>query len=546
MRSINLRLLLSQRSSRSLFWVSTVGAFVGLFFILAHGFLLAQIIVGLIASSDGVAKNIIYLAALWLSRSIFTSSFEFWCSRQALILKREARASVTSQIEQIPQLSPGELSQTLVKALNALDIYYGRFIPQVIAASLTPFAVILVIWFLDHLSGYIALVTIPLIPLFGALIGRFTSDEVASKWGTLGALSGYFEDSLRGFVTLRLFGRSESQHDRIQKMGDEYTTQTMKVLRISFLSAFALELAATLSVAVIAVTIGLRLIESQISFFAAIAVLLLAPEVYAPLRNAASLFHASADGLTALSKINEITPKVEVQGLENKRDFSGIKYIEWQSTHLQMWPTLDSRIDAGRVESGEILFISGLSGSGKSTLALSLLAMRSDCIFSIRTSESTVLLTSTDSEEWLQHVGWISQNPQFPPATIAAQFRACDASLTNDEITAQLLNCGVPISELADGLNTFIGGYGEKAHQVSGGQLRKIALARALIRNPQVVIADEPTADCDAESSEIVMARLRRFARDGGITIVITHDVSLIKDTDKRLWVREMSSNRHG
>jgi ATP-binding cassette subfamily C protein CydD len=313
MKSADLRLLLTQRSSRRLFFVSVFGAAISIFLVITHALVIARIVVGLVDSQPGVLRNIYLLAAIWVSRTIFTSTFEFWCSRQAVRIKREIRESITSEIDLIPGLSPGLLSQTLIKALNALDIYYGRFIPQVISASATPFVMIAVIWFFDHLSAYIALVTIPLIPLFGALIGKYTSDAVAAKWQTLGTLSGYFEDSLRGFVTLRLFGRTSSQHGRIKEMGDRYTSETMKVLRISFLSSFALELAATLSVALIAVTIGVRLVDSGISFLSALTVLLLAPEVYFPLRNAAALFHASADGADALEAIsrmkNSINPR---------------------------------------------------------------------------------------------------------------------------------------------------------------------------------------------------------------------------------------------
>jgi ABC-type transport system involved in cytochrome bd biosynthesis fused ATPase/permease subunit len=171
MKSADLRLLLTQRSSRRLFFVSVFGAAISLLLVIAHALVIARIVVGLVDSQPGVLRNIYLLAAIWITRTLFTSTFEFWCSRQAVRIKREIRQSITSQIEELSGDSSGSLSQTLIKALNALDIYYGRFIPQVISASVTPFVIIAVIWFFDHLSAYIALVTIPLIPLFGALIG---------------------------------------------------------------------------------------------------------------------------------------------------------------------------------------------------------------------------------------------------------------------------------------------------------------------------------------------------------------------------------------
>jgi ABC-type transport system involved in cytochrome bd biosynthesis fused ATPase/permease subunit len=539
MKSADLRLLLTQRSSRRLFFVSVFGAAISLLLVIAHALVIARIVVGLVDSQPGVLRNIYLLAAIWITRTLFTSTFEFWCSRQAVRIKREIRQSITSQIEELSGDASGSLSQTLIKALNALDIYYGRFIPQVISASVTPFVIIAVIWFFDHLSAYIALVTIPLIPLFGALIGKYTSDAVAAKWQTLGTLSGYFEDSLRGFVTLRLFGRTQSQHQRIREMGDRYTSETMKVLRISFLSSFALELAATLSVALIAVTIGVRLVDSRVSFLSALTVLLLAPEVYFPLRNAAALFHASADGADALEAIARMKNSIQPQVEQLDKNFSAIANLSWSAATIEISTSKSAEIEQGVVSPGEILFIQGISGSGKTTFALSLLAQRFDVPIVVLTDLHSYRLERGDQLAWLKEIGWVSQNPQFAPGTIREQFLSHNPGMSDDEIVSSLESCGLFISNLNRGLETVIGGFGEKSDQVSGGQLRKIALARALATHPQVVIADEPTADCDDLSAQIVMERLRNAADQGALVIVISHDVSLLQDGDKTVHVRE-------
>lgn len=545
MKSADLRLLLSQGSSRRLFFASIFGAALSIALVIAHALLIASIVVGLVQTQPGVATKILLLAGVWIVRTLFTSTFEFWCSRQAVIIKCEIRTSLTSRIEEIPSISPGALSQTLIKALNALDIYYGRFIPQVISASATPFVIIIVIWFFDHLSAYIALATIPLIPLFGALIGKYTSDAVAAKWQTLGTLSGYFEDSLRGFVTLRLFGRTQSQHQRIKEMGDRYTFETMKVLRISFLSSFALELAATISVALIAVTIGLRLVDSGISFLSALTVLLLAPEVYFPLRNAAALFHASADGKDALNEIARIKSSMLHKPEKSQKSFIDIQSIQWDRSVIEISPSMRAEVDEGIVRSGEIIFIQGVSGSGKTTFAQSLLAQRFDLSIQVETEDEMYVLEQGDQDPWLSQVGWVSQSPQFAPGSIREQFLACDAQINDGDILNVLISCGLEIKDLTEGLETFIGGFGEKSDQVSGGQLRKIALARALIKEPQVLIVDEPTADCDEQSAEIVMKRLRDSASHGLIVVVITHDLSLLIAQDKKVFVRQVVGAEH-
>jgi ABC-type transport system involved in cytochrome bd biosynthesis fused ATPase/permease subunit len=540
MKRSDLRVLLSQSSTRSLFIVSIFGAAISLLLTLSHAFLIAAIVVGLIEGDYDVAEKILLLGLVWIGRSTFTSSFEFWCSRQAVAIKREIRKSVTEQIQEISSHSPSALSQTLIKGLNALDIYYGRFIPQMISASVTPFVIIVVIGFIDLLSAVIALLTIPLIPLFGALIGKFTSESVAAKWRTLGMLSGYFEDSLRGFLTLRLFGRAGSQHNRIQAMGDKYTVETMKVLRISFLTSLALELAATLSVAVIAVTMGVRLVDSGVSFLSALTVLLLAPEVYFPLRNAATLFHASADGVEAISEIKKIRESIVPRQSSSEKDFSEIIGVEWGAGNFTISPTQAAEVEAGSVRKGELIFIRGISGSGKTTFAYSLLARKMDIPIRVLTQHAEHQLELGDISQWLNRVGWVSQNPQFAPGTVREQFLAIDKTFTDASIVEVISRCGLQLSDLTDDLDTYIGGFGEKSDQVSGGQLRKIALARALVGDPAVVIADEPTADCDQLSAEIVMGQLREYAGNGGIVIVITHDLSLIRDVDKSVTIQQV------
>lgn len=519
MKSLDLRLLLSRRSSRTLVYISFFAAFVWAAIVIANAILLATIIVGIIEDQTGIPEKILALACLWIFRSVFQSRFEYWCSVKASAIKEEMRNEITSDISAFNQTSPTKLSTLLTKGLNSLDIYLGRFIPQTFFSMVLPLLVIVTIAVFDPLSAVIAVLTLPLIPFFGALIGKFTADSVNKKWQSLGTLSNYFEDSLRGFVTLKIFGRSKNQSQRIQKMGDDYTSETMKVLRISFLSAFALELCATISVALIAVVVGLRLVDDTIAFKSALTVLILAPEVYFPLRNAAALFHASADGAEAVKEIDVIKnrePIHESGEIEVSADF-----IRWQEWNCEISEHVRAHLSPAQISRGNLLFIVGESGSGKSTFALRVI--------------NSLLESSLNPS-----IGYIPQIPHLAPGNIREQFVLLKKSADDAAIIHILKEVGLHMADLSDGLETLIGGAGENTSKLSGGQIRKIAVARALFQSPNFIIADEPTADLDIESARLIMSALRKRSTDGAIALFITHDLSLVEDQERTLQMKRV------
>ena len=534
MKSTNLRLLLQRGGSRRLFITSIVAAVFWSALVVSCAIVLAHVIVAIIHREENSFHLILILAALWGIRSLFQSSFERWCSNQAIEIKREIRGEVTSHLEQYAHISPSIISTLLIKGLNSLDIYLGRFLPQLFFALVTPFVVIATLFFLDPLSGLIAVLTLPLIPLFGALIGRYTADSVSKKWRTLGTLSAYFEDSLRGFITLKIFGRHKTQGERIEEMGDRYTQETMKVLKISFLSALALELCATISVALIAVSIGLRLVNDTIGFTGSLAVLILAPEVYFPLRNAASLFHASADGSEALEKLTSIQDSKNLDSIQREIDFSLVERISWQRWHLTREGRSQMFIEGRAIELGKIHFIVGESGVGKSTFALNLLGITHEAQVNVSTPSQEIELDATLKDAWFSAIGWIPQLPQLAAGTLRYQFQLISSSIQDSDIEKVLARCGLELDQLVDGLDTQLGAYGEGSNAVSGGQLRKIAIARALISKPQLLIADEPTADLDSDSADKVMKTLRGYATSGAIVICITHDLSIVRKDDSQ------------
>jgi ABC-type transport system involved in cytochrome bd biosynthesis fused ATPase/permease subunit len=310
----------------------------------------------------------------------------------------------------------------------------------------------------------------------------------------------------------------------------------MSVLKVSFLSALVLELAATISVALIAVSIGLRLVDGNISFIHGLTVLILAPEVYFPLRNAASLFHASADGTEILEKLRniELTKNPQIQQVQ--RDFSRVQSIEWANWQLDIPGVAKSTIAAAGVNRGEALFIVGESGIGKSSFAENLLGVHFDCELTI----DQIALEPAHSEQYQSQLGWIPQLPQLAPGTIRDQFQLVAPGISDSQILQSLAELSLPISELPSGLDSSLGGSDEKSAQLSGGQIRKVAVARALIRTPFLIIADEPTADLDSHSSEAIMSALRRAVAQGAALICITHDIDIAQPGDRVISVERV------
>ena len=535
MKPKNLRLLLSQSSSRKLLLASIFAAIVSTAIIICNALLLAAVIVGIIYHHPSAMMWLALLIALWIFRAIFNSTFESWCSTQAAKAKNEYRERTTSSLLDIEPLSPSELTQLLVKGANSLDVYLGRYLPQMAQAAITPIVVIVTLAILDPLSALIAVLTIPLIPLFGALIGRFTQDAVSKKWQSLGTLSRYFEDSLRGFVTLKIFGRHKTQSARIQEMGDQYTKETMQVLRISFLSALVLELAATISVALIAVGIGLRLVDSHITFIVGLTVLILAPEVYFPLRNAASLFHASADGEEVLQKLANLEATKPIKVTQIDRNFDQASTVSWKDWELEIPDVVHSRILGAEISTGEVALIIGPSGIGKTSFAMTLLGENFDSDIAIDSQR----LTPGEVISYQRRIAWIPQLPFLAPGNVRDQFRFIRGDISDSEILDALFEVSLDINELPAGLETLVGGGEEKSAELSGGQIRKIAIARALLRDPLLIIADEPTADLDAESAKSVMHTLR--SRTSAALICITHDLDLAQATDRIMQVETVA-----
>ncbi len=428
----------------------------------------------------------------------------------------------------------GEVVALATRGLDSLDAYFGRYLPQAVLAMIVPLVVIATMATADLVATLTVVLTVPLIPFFMALIGSATVRRRKRRWEALARLSGHFLDVVSGLPTLRVFGRSEAQLGRLERVTDDYRQESMATLRVAFLSAFALELAATLSVALVAVGVGLRLVDGQIDLRTGLFVLILAPEAYLPLRQLGAGFHASEEGMEAASRVFGIlegTPdggpvssratgnhEVEPTHSPVTSDLSGAEMRIEGLTVRQPGRALDAPFEASLViRPGEIVAIAGPSGVGKSTLIDVLLGLRRADAGSVSiatTDGRTVAIEDIDRVEWHRHVAWVPQHPYCFPGTVAENVRLGAPDASDTAVRAVL--AAVDLAELDPSSS-----IGEAGSGLSSGQRRRVGVARALLRNGDFLILDEPTAGLDAASEETVLASVRSAARDRHLAVLL-------------------------
>ncbi len=510
------------------------------------------------SSVEALWPTLIPLAAVFAARAAIAWGQEATARLSSARVKSELRmqllaaAATPGSGRELPP--SGEVVALATRGLDALDAYFARYLPQLVLACIVPVVVVVCLFASDQLAGITVLLTLPLIPLFMALIGSMTVRRRKRRWNALARLSSHFLDVVAGLPTLRIFGRGPAQLERLAAVTDEYRRESMGTLRIAFLSAFALELAATLSIALVAVGVGLELVDGLLSLQTGLFVLVLAPEAYLPLRQLGASFHASEEGLTAAASALAVIDEAARSrsgapaGGSGAAERAGRKRRGPERGGDLVPPPLPLsavRIDSvsvrhgGRdlvapfeaslvVRSGEVTGLAGPSGSGKSTLVEVLLGLRRPDSGHVELAGAggAISLDSVDRAAWHARVSWVPQHPYCFPGTVADNLRLASPDAADEEVAAALERAG--LAELDPRTRLGEGGTG-----ISSGQRRRVGVARALLRGGDLMIFDEPTAGLDVKAEATVLAAIRSAAHEQGrAVLLIAHRPAALRVAD--------------
>ncbi|WP_328720616.1 thiol reductant ABC exporter subunit CydD [Streptomyces sp. NBC_00247] len=537
MKPIDPRLFRYARATRFfLMAVVALGA-VGAVLVIAQAMLVAEIVVGGFEdglSVSGLRTPLILLVAVAAGRALVAWLTELAAHRASAAVKSELRGRL---LERAAQLGPGwldgqrtgSLVALATRGVDALDDYFSRYLPQLGLAVVVPVAVLARIVTEDWVSAAIIVITLPLIPAFMMLIGWATQSRMDRQWKLLSRLSGHFLDVVAGLPTLKVFGRAKAQAESIRKITSEYRLATVRTLRIAFLSSFALELLATLSVALVAVTIGMRLVNGELDLYIGLLVLILAPEAYLPIRQVGAQYHAAAEGLSAAEEIFAVLEtELPVAGTA---DVPGSLRIELAGVTVRHQGRIGaSPADASLVvEPGETVALVGPSGAGKSTLLDVVLGFTSPDAGAVRVGG--VDLATLSPERWREHIAWVPQRPVLFAGTVAENVRLARPDADDAAVAAALRDAGAHefVGLLPEGERTLLG---EDGAGLSAGQRQRLALARAFLADRPVLLLDEPTASLDGATEAGIVDAVRRLAQ-GRTVLLVAHRPALLPLADR-------------
>ncbi|WP_424888123.1 thiol reductant ABC exporter subunit CydD [Streptomyces sp. XH2] len=534
MKPVDPRLLRYATATRFFLAASVALGLAGAGLVIAQAMLVAEIVTGAFQhgrSAGDLGTALALLAAVAAGRAAVSWLTELAAHRASAAVKSELRDRLLTRATRLGPAwldarRTGELTTLATRGVDALDDYFARYLPQLGLAVVVPVAVLARIVSADWVSALIIVLTLPLIPLFMVLIGWATQSRMDRQWRLLSRLSGHFLDVVAGLPTLKVFGRAKAQAESIRAITADYRRATLRTLRIAFLSSFALELLATVSVALVAVGIGMRLVHGELDLYTGLMVLVLAPEAYLPLRQVGAQYHAAAEGLAAADEVfavleTEPVPAGTAPAPDARRAALTVDRLVVRHEG-RAEPSLPET--SFEVRAGETVALVGPSGSGKTTLLNVLLGFA-------RPAAGRVLVGGTDlaslsPESWRDQVAWVPQRPRLFAGTVAENVRLARPGATDAQVCDALRAAGALdfVTMLHHGTDTRLG---ENGAGLSAGQRQRLALARAFLADRPVLLLDEPTANLDGETEASVVEAIRRLAA-GRTVIMVVHRPALL------------------
>ncbi|MFI2608067.1 thiol reductant ABC exporter subunit CydD [Kitasatospora sp. NPDC018619] len=545
MKPVDPRLLGYARTTRAFLAGSVLLGAVGAALVVAQASLVAEIVVRAFqrgATLGELTTPLLLLALTAVGRGLVGWLTELTAHRSVARVKSTLRRRL---LDHATALGPsylagrrtGELTTLATRGIDALDDYFARYLPQLALAVVVPVIVLLRIVGADFTSAAVIAGTLPLIPLFMVLIGMATQSRMDRQWNTLSRLSHHFLDVVAGLPTLKVFNRARAQAATIARITADYRRATLRTLRIAFVSSFTLELLSTLSVALVAVTVGFRLVDGTLDLETGLLILVLAPEVYFPIRQVGALYHSSVEGLTAADELFRVleTP-LPAAGTRPAPDLAGAVIAAEGLTVRHPGRTEPALDDAAlTLPPGSSTALTGPSGAGKSTLLAVLLGLTAPSAGTVRITGAdgrTHDLADLEPASWRRQIAWVPQHPHLFAGTVAENLRLYRPEATDGQLWAALR-----AAHALDFVTDLAACLGEDGAGLSAGQRQRLALARVLLADDRpLVLLDEPTANLDGASEAAVVDAVRALAADPSRTVlVVAHRPALLAVADRRV-----------
>ena len=516
--------------------LSMVCSIVAGFCLIAQAALLAHVVSQIMFAESHWQQQqtpLLALLALMLCRVLLSKYTEQFAFRGASEIKLALRKELYLKLTQlgpsyVEQQHSAALSEVLHTGVEALESYYARYLPAVAFCAIMPLAILAVVLPVDWLTGLIFLVTAPLVPLFMILIGLKAEQLNQKHWQQLSRMSNHFLDILQGLAQLKLFNASRAESAAIASIADQYRRSTMSILKVAFLSSLALEFLATMSIAMVAITVGFRLYWGELDFSVGFMLLLLAPEFYLPFRNLGQAYHAKMKGVAAAQQMLQILQATPLRSgtkifTESADKHLSISYQQVSFAYPEQRQALHNL--SLKIESPGLYAIIGPSGAGKSTMIDTLLGF-------LQPSEGCITINGEDLAQlerasWQQQLAWVPQNPQLIYGSLLQNIQLADPSASMAQVKAAATKAGVDqfIDQLEHGWQQPIG---ERGAGISGGQRQRIAMARVFLKQAPILILDEPSAHLDADTQRWLVESLNDYAQQHTV-IVIAHRLQSIQ-----------------